>query len=67
MIIVLIIIKYNNNFEELLEDYKRKEVSLLDKLLINKKFDNYQDIILDIKKSGEEENIKNIEKFILKV
>ena len=41
---------YDYNFEELLEDYKRKEVSLLDRLLINEEFDNYQDIILDIKK-----------------
>lgn len=33
-----------NNIDELLEDYKRKKLSLLDRLLINNKFNNYKDI-----------------------
>ena len=41
---------YDNTFYELLDDYKRKEFSLVDKRLINEEFGNYQDIILDIKK-----------------
>lgn len=35
---------FYNNIDELLEDYKRKKLSLLVRLLINNKFNNYKDI-----------------------